>query len=159
MSSWSLSRGLKLFAYALVSLCLPPALVAAQEPEKPIIVDMDYARIVKMPEGAQTLVIGNPMVADVTMLKNNQLLVITGKSFGTTNLIVLDRTGAQVGESIIRVVSANDTLTVQRGPHRESYACNPDCLPTVNLKDSTAFQAETIANMKLHDGSAAAAKR
>ena len=159
MSSWSLWRGLKVFAFALMSLGFALGPAAAQEPEKPILVDMDYARIVKMPEGAQTLVIGNPMVADVTMLKNNQLLVITGKSFGTTNLIVLDRTGAQVGESIIRVVSANDTLTVQRGPHRESYSCNPDCFPTINLKDSQAFQAETIGNMKLHDGSAAAAKR
>ena len=59
---------------------------------------MDYARLVRLPEGAQTLVIGNPLVADVNMVKGNQLLVITGKSFGTTNLIVLDRAGQQVGE-------------------------------------------------------------
>jgi hypothetical protein len=153
-----LLRGLKLVAYTFISMCLPLA-AYGQEQEKAILVDMDYARIVKMPEGAQTLVIGNPMVADVTMLKNNQLLVITGKSFGTTNLIVLDRGGAQVSESIIRVVAANDTLTVQRGPHRESYSCNPECLPTINLKDDKAYQAATINGMKLHDGSAVGAKR
>jgi hypothetical protein len=159
MSSRLLWRRVAFFASSFLSLYMSLAVAGAQEPEKAIVVDMDYARIVKMPEGAQTLVIGNPMVADVTMLKNNQLLVITGRSFGTTNLIVLDRTGAQVGESIIRVVSANDTLTVQRGPHRESYSCNPECLPTINLKDDKAYQAATIDNMKLHEGTAQGVKR
>jgi Flp pilus assembly secretin CpaC len=159
MSLRSLQRGAAVFASSVLFIYISLAAAAAQEPEKAIQVDMDYARIVKLPEGAQTLVVGNPMVADVTMLKNNQLLVITGKSFGTTNLIVLDRSGAQVGESIIRVVSANDTLTVQRGPHEESYSCNPKCLPTINLKDDKAFQAATIESMKMHDGSAQGPRR
>jgi len=45
------------------------------------------------------------------MLKNNQLMVITGKSFGTTNLIVLDGSGAQVGESMITVVPRMTSLS------------------------------------------------
>jgi Flp pilus assembly secretin CpaC len=158
MSLRSLHRGAAMLVSSILSLYVSFA-ATAQETDKAIVVDMDYARIVKLPEGAQTLVIGNPMVADVTMLKNNQLLVVTGKSYGTTNLIILDRSGSQVGESIIRVVSANDTLTVQRGPHRESYSCNPDCLPTVNLKDDKAYQAATIDSMKQHEGSAQAARR
>ena len=93
--------------------------------EKTIYVDLDYARILRLPEGAQTLVIGNPLVADVTMLKNNRLMVVTGKSFGATNLIILDNTGTQVGESTITVVPANDKLVVMRGPHRESYLVQP----------------------------------
>ena len=72
----------------------------AQAQEKTIYVDLDYARILRLPEGAQTLVIGNPLIADVTMLKNNRLMVVTGKSFGATNLIILDNSGSQVGESL-----------------------------------------------------------
>ena len=71
------------------------------------------------------MVIGNPLIADVTMLRNNQLMVITGKSFGTTNLIVLDVSGTQVGELTITVVHPNDKLVVYRGPHREFLRLQP----------------------------------
>ena len=96
--------------------------------------------------------IGNPLIADVTMLRNNQLMVITGKSFGTTNLIVLDATGAQVGELMITVIHPNDKLVVYRGPHRESYSCAPDCMAAVDLGDDHAFMGDTISAIKLHEG-------
>ncbi|QGM48040.1 pilus assembly protein N-terminal domain-containing protein [Methylocystis heyeri] len=141
------------------ALCLFASGVSADARERPIIVDIDYARVVKIPAGAQTLVIGNPLIADVTMLKSNQLMVITGKSFGTTNLIVLDSAGQQVGESMITVVPANDKLVVMRGPHRESYSCNPDCMPSIDLGDDHAYMGEVIAAVKLHDGSLAVGKQ
>jgi hypothetical protein len=149
--SWSLVRGPLLLAIAILSFQLAPAIATAGD--RMILVDLDYARIVKIPEGAQTLVIGNPLVADVTMLKNSPLMVITGKSFGMTNLIVLDRTGAQVGESIITVVPANDKLVVQRGTHRESYSCKPDCAPAIDIADDIAFSAKTLDAVRNHDTS------
>jgi hypothetical protein len=155
--SWSFSRELAVLAYALLSISMNSSAVAADE--KAIVVDLDYARVIKMPEGAQTLIIGNPLIADVTMLKNNQLLVVTGKSFGSTNLIVLDRAGVEVGESLIRVVPANEYLTVQRGPHRESYSCNPECLPAISMTDDRDYIQRNIDVMKLHEGSSAPTKR
>jgi len=132
---------------------------AAAANDRAIVVDLDYARIVKIPEGASTLVIGNPLVADVTMLKNSPLMVITGKSFGTTNLIVLDRTGGQVGESVITVVPAKDKVVVNRGGHQESYSCKPDCVAAVDLSDDPAFMTKTIESARTHDTSLNAAKR
>lgn len=146
------SRRLAVFALFVLAAALSCA--AAEASDKSIIVDIDYARIVKIPDGAGTLVIGNPLVADVTMLKNNQLMVITGKSFGTTNLIVLDRSGAQVGESLVTVVPTRDKLVLQRGPHRESYSCKPDCMPSIDLADDKEYMAQTLDSMKLHDGAA-----
>ena len=58
-----------------------------------IAVTLDQAKIAKLPAGATTLVIGNPMIADVTMLKNNNSMVITGKGFGQTNLIAINGEG------------------------------------------------------------------
>ena len=43
-----------------------------------IAVTLDQAKIVKLAPGAATLIVGNPMIADVTMLKNNNTMVITG---------------------------------------------------------------------------------
>lgn len=127
--------------------------------DRAIRVDLDYARIVKIPQGAQTLVIGNPLIADVTMLKNSQLMVITGKSFGTTNLIVLDKSGAQVGESIVTVVPAEDKLVVQRGSHRESLSCLPKCARAVDLADDIQYMNTAIEAVKAHDSAATSIRK
>ena len=50
---------------------------------RPISVSLDRAKIVKVPQGVQTLIIGNPLIADVTMLKGNTQMIVTGRSFGS----------------------------------------------------------------------------
>jgi len=146
-------------ALALLAVCATSLVLPARGEEREVFVDIDYARLVRLPEGAQTLVIGNPLVADVTMLKGSRLMVVTGRSFGRTNLILLDRAGGQVSESLITVVPRNDKLVVQRGPHRESYSCHPDCRPAVDLADDPAYMAVTQDAVHKHEASAAAAKR
>lgn len=143
----------------LIALGASQSISAAAADERTIKVELDYARIVKIPDGAQTLVIGNPLVADVTMLKTSQLMVITGKSFGTTNLIVLDRSGQQVGESIVTVVPAEDKVVVQRGAHRESYSCHPKCARAVDMADDSAYMTNVIGSVKAHDDAAGAARK
>jgi Flp pilus assembly secretin CpaC len=153
----SLRRGALMAAAGCVGL--GAFLTQAVANDRAIRVDIDYARIVRVPQGAQTLVIGNPLIADVTMLKNSQLMVITGKSFGTTNLIVLDRAGAQVGESIVTVVPSDDKLVVQRGTHRESLSCNPKCGRAVDLADDSQYMNNVIEAVKAHDGAATSTRR
>ena len=100
-----------------------------------IAVTLDQAKIAKLPAGATTLIIGNPMIADVTMLKNNNSMVITGKGFGQTNLIAIDAGGSIIEEKQVRVLPAKTVLVLQNGSSRISYACNPQCMPTVQLGD------------------------
>ncbi|ATQ70451.1 MULTISPECIES: pilus assembly protein N-terminal domain-containing protein [Methylosinus] len=127
--------------------------------QRALYVDIDRARVVRMPDGAQTIIIGNPLVADVTMLKANRLLVVTGKSFGTTNLILLDESGGEVVEQTITVTPASDKLVVLRGSRRESYACSPDCSPAVDLADDKDYTSQIVEAIKLHESSAAPGKR
>ncbi len=107
-----------------------------------ITVVLDQAKIINLPEGANTIIIGNPIVADATMLRRNNQMILTGKGFGETNLIALDSSGAAVGESVIRVVSPTNDLVVQRGMDRESYSCMPRCQPTVRLGDAQKYMSE-----------------
>ncbi|WP_245258426.1 pilus assembly protein N-terminal domain-containing protein [Methylosinus sp. LW4] len=138
----------------LVGATVTAGVAMAREGEKRgVFVDVDRARVVRMPEGAQTLIIGNPLIADVTMLKTNRLMVVTGKSFGSTNLILLDPTGNQVGEEIITVTQPMDKLVVLRGSRRESYACAPDCAPAVDLGDDKDYTARVLEAVKQHEGS------
>jgi hypothetical protein len=116
--------------------------------EETIAVTLDRARIVKLPDRTQTLVIGNPIIADVTPLKTNGLMVITGKSYGTTNLIALDSSGTPVAESILRVDPAENALVVHRGMSRESYSCSPRCEPTINLGDEGKYLGDVAGNVR-----------
>ena len=61
------------------------------------------------------MIIGNPGVADVT-IQDPQTLVLTGKSYGQTNLIVLDSQGNPIADTMIEVVQAQaDLVTVYLG--------------------------------------------
>jgi Pilus formation protein N terminal region len=100
-----------------------------------IAVTLDQAKIARLPRGAATLIVGNPMIADVTMLKNNNAMVITGKGFGQTNLVAIDAAGSLIEEEEIRVLPSKALVVLQSGNSRMSYACNPDCMPTVQLGD------------------------
>lgn len=100
-----------------------------------IVVQTDHAQVLKLPPKATTIVIGNPMIADVAVQKNGSM-VLTGKSYGETNLIAQDSTGAVIGESKIRVEAASENMVVvQRGMERETYSCAPNCQPTMALGD------------------------
>ena len=118
-------------------------------------VTLDQAKIAHVPTGTSTLVIGNPMIADVTMLKGGGGMVVTGKGFGQTNLIAIDATGNILDEKQIRVEPGNTTLVVQRGSERSSYSCTPICMPTVQLGDDTKFFGDTGGQIQQRNGYAA----
>jgi hypothetical protein len=111
----------------------------AAPPVPVLTITPDEAKIARVPQGTVTLVIGNPIVADVTMLKGTESMVVTGKGFGETNLIALDAQGNVLDEKTVRVVPTTTTLLVQRGMERESYSCAPQCMPTVQLGDGKTF--------------------
>jgi Pilus formation protein N terminal region len=119
-----------------------------------LVVTVDQARVVKVPATARTLVIGNPMIADVTLLKQGGTMVVTGKGFGETNLIALDSSGNPVAESMVQVVGGGNALVVQRGMDRESYTCAPRCQPTARLGDNPKFYGDVTAQMQAHNAEA-----
>jgi Flp pilus assembly secretin CpaC len=124
---------------------------AAALDETTLLITVDQAQVVKIPPGTQTLIIGNPIIADVTLLKQSGTMVVTGKGFGQTNLIALDASGSPVAESLIRVVGRTDTLVVQRGMDRQSYTCAPRCQPSVSLGDDAKFFGETAGQIQAHN--------
>ena len=119
-----------------------------------ISVFLDQAKIIEIPEATVTVVVGNPLFVDTTMLKSGGKLVLTGKGYGETNLIALDKNGAAISESIVRVQPSGKNLIVQRGVDRESYACNPNCQPTVSLGDSTKFMGEASGQITSRNAAA-----
>jgi hypothetical protein len=107
-----------------------------------VAVMIDHAKVVRLPERTQTVVVGNPMIADITVQRNG-IVVVTGKSYGITNVIALDGAGSLIAESFITVQAATESVViVQRGLERESYSCTPNCQPSILLGDSSKYFSE-----------------
>lgn len=136
-----------------------PAAAPAESQQGAVVVTVDHAKVVRLPEKAQTVIVGNPAIADVTVQRNG-VMVVTGKSFGVTNLIALDANGTLLAESFVRVRAASDSiLTVQRGLERESYSCTPECQPAAQLGDVKRFFDEVGGQNKARNAAATDDKR
>ena len=118
-------------------------------------VNVDQAQVIKLPERIATIVVGNPLIADAA-LQSGGILVITGKSYGMTNLLALDRGGHVVMDKSVQVlgVSNSETVVVYKGMERESYSCAPDCQRRITLGDSPAYFNATLAESGARTGQA-----
>jgi hypothetical protein len=107
-------------------------------------VQIDHARLIKLPERAATVVVGNPLIADIT-IQPGGVGLINARGYGTTNLIVLDRTGAVLTEKQVTVKGPYaNTVVVYRGMNRNTYSCAPFCEPRITLGDSPGFFGENL---------------
>jgi Flp pilus assembly secretin CpaC len=146
----------RIFAAAL---CIAAALasrtaVAADQ----ISVTLDQATVMKMPDKVSTVVVGNPLIADVTV-QSGGILVITGKGYGTTNVVALDQTGKILMDRPVQVRGPRDgVIIVYRGADRESYNCSPNCEQRITLGDAPKFFDATLNQTVTRNGQAASQK-
>jgi Flp pilus assembly secretin CpaC len=158
--AYSLARRASVPGYGRVLACVLgvglfglPAKASAAD----IDVILDQAKLVKLPERIATIVIGNPLIADATV-QTGGLMVITGKGYGRTNLIALDRAGAVLLEKTVEVRGPRaGIVVVYRGVERESYSCTPYCDRRITLGDSLPYFDGTIAQSSTRNGQAQAA--
>ncbi len=135
-----------------------PARAEADNSGDVISVTVDQAELIRLPKEATTVIVGNPTFADVTLLKNHNLVDITGKGFGETNFIAIDAAGSVILKKQIRVLPpTRAVLVLQNGSSRTSYSCYPDsnCMPTFQLGDDNDYFAKTGSQITLHNGQAA----
>jgi hypothetical protein len=116
MAFWS--RYLRVLCF---TACALPGAAAAAD----MMVRLDEARLIKLPEHVATVAVGNPLIADAA-LQTGGVLVVTGKGYGVTNIIALDRAGAVLLERVVEVTGPG-TVVFYRGIDRETYACTPHC--------------------------------
>ena len=109
-----------------------------------ISVRLDEATLIKVPERTSTVIVGNPLIADV-MIQPGGLMAVNGRGYGVTNFIAIDRSGATLLEKKVVVKGADTrTVVVYRGVTRETYSCAPNCEPRVTLGDAPGFFAVNL---------------
>jgi hypothetical protein len=84
-------------------------------------------------------------------------MVVTGKGYGSTNLIVLDRSGNVLMQRTVQVQGPRDVVVMYRGATRETYSCTPKCERRVTLGDAPGYFDEINNEGLNRSGSAAGA--
>ena len=107
----------------LLATTLLAAFAASANAGSAVSVPLDEVRIIAFRHPVSTLYIGNPVIADVTIIDNRHAFV-QGKAFGTTNILALDASGHQVANQAVVVASSGGAVvTLQRGTAQTTYAC------------------------------------
>jgi Flp pilus assembly secretin CpaC len=153
MASGAYTRMVRLAqAMCVAAVVLLPARAVSAHDTLDVV--LDQATLMKLPDKVSTIVVGNPLIADVAV-QSGGLIVVTGKGFGSTNLIALDRAGAVLMErSIVVRGPIGPTVQVYRGVSRETYSCTPDCERRITLGDSVDYFSATIGQSDARNGAA-----
>ena len=122
-----------------------------------IIVKYDQASLIRLARPAVEVIIGNPSIADVH-IQNGSSLVVTGKSFGVTNLITIDAQGQIIREQRVIVRRDDDRyVNLIKGTARNSYSCPPNanCQPVLTIGDEgfPLIIKQTQDKLKMSEGS------
>src|SRR5688572_3642287 len=109
-------------------------------------VTMNQAKIVKLARPAGTIVIGNPLIADASV-QDSTTVVLTGKGFGVTNLVILDETGAPIVDEQVTVSrSTASSVRIYRRSTVQTLSCTPHC------ESSYKSEAERISEAEMNAG-------
>jgi Pilus formation protein N terminal region len=113
----------------------------------------DQAKMVSLTGEAATVVVGNPVIADATVQGTSVFL--HGRSFGNTNVIILDAQGNQLAQLDVIVTRGTASgINVFRAGAKYSYGCAPVCESTPEPGDQKDYFTDTIGHVLLKSGAA-----
>jgi Flp pilus assembly secretin CpaC len=106
---------------------------------------MNQAKIVKLARPADTIVIGNPAIADASV-QDSTTIVLTGRGFGVTNLVVLDAEGNPIVDEQVTVSRDNvHSVRVYRRATVQTMSCTPYCESSYKSEAERASEIEMSA--------------
>ena len=109
-------------------------------------VEMNQAKIVKLARPADTIVVGNPAIADAAV-QDASTIILTGKGFGVTNLVVLDGDGNPIVDEQVTVVrQAVSSVRVYRRADIQTLSCTPYCESSYKSEAERTSEAEMTAS-------------
>lgn len=103
--------------------CVP--MTALADPGIPVV--MNQAKIVRLTRPADTIVIGNPEIADAAV-QDARTIVLTGRGFGVTNMVILDAEGELIAdEQIVVTRQTAESVRIYRRANIQTLSCTPYC--------------------------------
>ncbi len=132
-------RRTKTFVIALATVvATSAAALAATAQDSAMSVQRDESRRVQLRGAAESIIVGNPQIADVTVVDANTLY-ITGKGNGVTEVIAVGASGRTVFQSQVVVTEGGaGRVRVWRGAQATEMACAESCAPTLRANGSSS---------------------
>lgn len=135
---------MRFFAALIASIFTASAASAEQ-----VWVTMDQIRPYKLEKPATQILVGNPGIADITVVDSTKIL-LNGKTPGLTNVVFLDENFNEIEHLKVRVRTASDQmLTVNRGAQRTTYNCTTQCEIAITVGDDTTVFTEAVQQTRL----------
>jgi Flp pilus assembly secretin CpaC len=101
-------------------------------------VEIDRSSRIGLSGSAASVIVGNPAIADVTVVDANTLFV-TGKGYGVTEVIAVDAIGRTLFQGEIVVTGGSTgSVRVWRGAQATEMACAASCSPSVRNTGTAA---------------------
>jgi Flp pilus assembly secretin CpaC len=153
------------FRFALMAataLVISSPAIAGHAASKPgsegLSVPMDEARMITFAQPVATLFVGNPAIADVTIIDARHAYLL-GKTFGATNMIGLDANNRQVMNAQVNVTNrVIGSVTLNRGASTFNYSCTRlHCETSPRPGDPSEYVTTTEAASQQHQQAAKAA--
>jgi Flp pilus assembly secretin CpaC len=120
--------------------------LAAATADTGIQVVMNQAKIVKLARPADTIVIGNPAIADASV-QDSSTVVLTGKGFGVTNLVIMDAEGAPIVDEQVYVTRQDSrSVRIYRRAEVQTLSCTPLCESSYKTDAERQSEAEMGAS-------------
>jgi Flp pilus assembly secretin CpaC len=105
-------------------------------------VQMNEAKIVKLARPADTIVVGNPAIADASV-QDASTIVLTAKGFGVTNLVILDSEGNPIVDEQVTVIrQTQSSVRVYRRAEVQTLSCTPYCESSYKSDAERTSEAE-----------------
>ncbi|RWQ46842.1 pilus assembly protein N-terminal domain-containing protein [Mesorhizobium sp.] len=132
-------------SFPIAALLAATAVVVTAKAGAGIEVTMNQAKIVKLSRAADTIVVGNPAIADASV-QDASTIVLTGKGFGVTNLVVLDQEGRPIVDEQITVVRQDaSSVRIYRRAEIQTMSCTPYCESSYKSEAEKTSEAEMSA--------------
>jgi Flp pilus assembly secretin CpaC len=108
------------FSFA-VALAASPAVALA------MLVPINHAQRIDVRGDAASVVVGNPKIASVTVV-GAHILYIMGRGAGSTNVVVLDKSGRTLFTGEVTVAATGANVSLYRGDRRIQVNCSYGCV-------------------------------
>ncbi len=138
-----MSRISSLLLSAALLAALLAAPLAANAQDGALNVEIDRSARVQLRGAAASIIVGNPQIADVSLVDANTMFIV-GKGYGVTEVVAVDGVGRTLFQREVVVTGGSTgSVRVWRGAQATEMACGVSCTPSVRSSSSSAAPAPT----------------
>lgn len=136
------------FSAKILAATLCAGLACASAAAQQFTVESGTTKPLRLSKPAASVVIGNQNVADVAVA-DPQLVFLTGKAFGTTNLLVLDEANNIIYSSdVVVTTNSANLVTVNRAGASYTYDCAEECRDAPAIGDAQEHFSKALGQVE-----------